>query len=135
MSLRMDDFIKAQLVLFAWREGRGWGGYLASCMILSTIVNRQRAGWGSWLSLLDGAPSKAGSLVPATGSPDLWEPNFVKLLHEVSALYEGAKDYASGALYYCDSARIDNEWFKVKILGNPQEHPRIGEMGTLMLFR
>lgn len=132
--LRIDDFTKAQLVLFGWRAGKKWGGHMASVLIMSVIANRQKRGWAPWLDLIQDAPNKAGSTETCQDNPNPWDPNFVRLLHEVEAIYDGSSDPAKGALYYCDSTKIDNEWFRERILGMPDEHARIGGMDTLMLF-
>jgi hypothetical protein len=132
--LRTDDFVKGQLVLYGWRAGRAWGGHTASCLILSVLANRHKRGWGAYMDLLADAPNKAGSDFDDTAIPNLWDPNFVRLLHEVESIFDGSMDHAKGALYYCDSTKIDNPWFKQFILDKPDEHARIGGMDTLMLF-
>lgn len=134
--LRQDDFQKAQLVLTAWRHGNVYGGHLASCIIMSCLANRQRLGWGNWLEILDGVPSRSATIEQPTGTPSIWEPNFVRLLHEVEAIYDGSKDYAKGAVYWFDSSKpVTNPWFQEKILGDKEAHPRVGDMNSLMLFR
>lgn len=133
--LRTDDFVKGQLVLYGWRVGRPWGGHTASCLIMSVLANRQKRGWGTWLAVLDDAPNKAGTLGTPLEIPNLWDPNFTRLLHEVESIYDGSMDHAKGALYYCDSTKVDNPWFQDKILGHLDEHPKIGQMDTLMLFQ
>lgn len=99
------------------------------------LSNRYKRGWGSFLEILADAPNKTGSFQISTDIPNLWDANFVRLLHEIESIYDGSMDYAKGALYYCDSTKIDNEWFKTYILDQPDEHPRIGGMDTLMLFQ
>lgn len=105
-------------------------------MIMSCIANRVRLGWGSWLDVLDRIPAFSAQLEMPTGTPVLWEPSFIRLLHEVDAIYEGSsQDYSKGAVYWCDTRRIETPFFKEKILGQPGQHPRIAEMNTLALFR
>ena len=134
--LRQDDFQKAQLVLTAWKHGHEFGGHLASCMVMSCIANRQRLGWGNWLDIIEGIPAKAATLEQPTGTPSVWEPNMVRLLHEVEAIYDGSKDYANGAVYWADTAKpITNPWFQEKILNNLESHPSVGSMNSFMLFR
>lgn len=85
--------------------------------------------------MLDAVPRYSATLTQATGTPPIWEPEFVRLLHEVEGIYDGSNDYSKGALYWCDSRHIETDFFKDKILGRPEDHPRIGEMNTLMLFK
>ena len=132
--LRQDDYQKSMLVLIGWRWGREYGGHLAPCMIMSVLGNRVRAGWGNWLEVLDRIYAFSAQLEMPLGTPEIWEPGFVRLLHEVEPIWDGSKDHSNGALYWCDTRRIEREWFKDKILNSPEQHPRIANMGTLTLF-
>ena len=134
--LRQDDLQKAQLVLAGWRHGKEYGGYLGSSMIMSCIANRVKVGWGNWLDVIDAIPSRSATIEQPTGTPSMWEPMFVRLLHEVEAVFDGSKDYSKSGLYWFDSAKeVSNPWFKEKILGDPQAHPVIGNMNSLMILR
>jgi hypothetical protein len=133
--LRPDDFLKGQLVLQGWRYGQEYGGHLGPCLIMSCLANRQRLGWGSWLDIIDNIPKYSAELIQPIGTPSVWEPNFTRLLQEVDAIYDGTKDYAKGGVYWADSRRITNHWFVDKIIGNPDQHPRIGDMNTLFIYK
>lgn len=134
--LRQDDFQRSQLVLAGWRYGHEFGGHLASCLIMSCLANRQRLGWGSWVEVIESIPKYSATIEQPLGYPSVWEPNFVRLLHEVESISDGSKDYANGAVYWFDSSKpITNPWFSEKILGDSQAHPKTGDMNSLMLFR
>jgi len=134
--LRQDDFIKGQVVLTGWRYGHEFGGYLGSCIVMSCLANRQKLGWGNWLDILDSIPKYSATTEQPLGTPSIWEPNFVRLLHEVEGIYDGSKDHSSGAIYWFDSSKpVTNLWFKEKILDDSIAHPRVGNMNSLMLFR
>lgn len=141
--LRQDDFVKSQLLMFAWRQGKEYGGHMAACMIMSVLANRQRCGWGTWMDIINGVDRYAAHPYITEGTPELWDPNFTRLLQEVDLIYSGAMNYAIGAknrtekesaLYWADTRRMGSEFFQNKIVGNP-EHARIVEMNTLALFR
>jgi hypothetical protein len=103
---------------------------------MSCLANRQRLGWGSWLDIINSIPKYSATLEQPTGVPSIWEPGFVRLLHEVEAIFDGSQDYAKGALYWADTAKgITNPWFKEKIIDEPTAHPRVGDMNSLMFFR
>lgn len=103
---------------------------------MSCLANRQRLGWGSWLEIIDAIPNYSATIEQPTGTPQIWEPSFVRLLHEVEAIYDGSVDYAKGAVYWFDSSKpVDNPWFQEKILNHRDEHPKIADMNSLMLFR
>lgn len=102
---------------------------------MSCIANRVRLGWGGWLDVLDRVPLFSAQIEQPGGTPSIWEPTFVRLLHEVEAIYDGSADYSKGATYWCDLRRVETDFFKNKILTDPQNHPRIADMNTLTLFR
>lgn len=134
--LRQDDYAKSKLVEAGWLHGREFGGHLASCLIMSCIANRQRLGWGSWLEVIDSIPKYSATIEQPSGIPVMWEPNFVRLLKEVEAIYDGSQDFAKGGLYWFDSAKpVTNEWFQEKIVNNKEDHKVVGNMNSLMLIR
>jgi hypothetical protein len=123
-------------VLAGWRHGQKFGGHLASCLIMSCLANRQKLGWGSWLEIINNIPKYSATIEQPIEIPSVWQPDFVRLLHEVESIFAGSQDYAKGALYWLDSSQpVTNIWFKEKILGNLDIHPKIADMNSLMLFR
>jgi hypothetical protein len=134
--LRQDDYLKSHLVLQGWRWGKEYGGHLAACMVMSCVANRVRLGWGNWLEMIDRIPQYAAQQDIPTGTPSIWEPNFVRLLHEVESIFDGSgTDYAKGGLYWADLRRVDTDFFRTKILGAPEQHPRVADMNSLVIFR
>lgn len=144
--LRQEDYLKAKLVEIGWRFGQsytGAGGYVAGQIIMSIVANRVRAGWGSWLQMIDRVPAfMAENVMPAFEHPPIWEPAFTKLLHCVDGVYDNSiKDLSNGAMYWGDLSRIERPWFKEKILDavNPDTggrvHPIVGNMNALSFFR
>ena len=103
-------------------------------MIMSCLMNRVRLGWGSVLEVLDKVPNFAATTEMPTGTPPIWEPGFVRLLHEVESIYDGTSDHSNGALYWCDTRDVSTSFFKEKILGQSNIHRRVMEMNTLALF-
>jgi len=101
---------------------------------MSVLMNRVRAGWGTVMEVLDRLPNFSATTNLPTGTPSIWEPGFVRLLHEVEAIYDGSQDYAKGALYWCDTRDINTEFFQKRILADPELHPRVLEMNTLACF-
>jgi len=141
--LRQDDWHKAKLVTVGWQHGKEYGGHLASCMVMSVIANRVRRGWGNWSQVIDRIPTFAAVKDMPTGTPEIWEPEFIRLLHEVDAIYDGTKNYAQSkrldgtlvdAMYWADLRHIETDFFKEKIMGQNIMHPRVVDMNTLVLF-
>lgn len=134
--LRQDDVQKTQLVLVGWRYGHSYGGHLPALMIMGCIANRVRRGWGSWLDVIERIPHfSAENVQPELKFPSIWEPAFVRLLHEVEGVYDGSGvDYSKGGLYWAHLSRIDRDWFREAILRQPDVHPRIVDSGPLSIF-
>ena len=106
-------------------------------MVMGCLSNRVRAGWGSWLEVIDRIPFFAAEETqPKIIVPSIWEPNFVRLLHEVDGIFDNsAKDLSCGALYWCDLRTVERPWFKEKILQHPEIHPKTADMGSLCFYK
>ncbi len=145
--LKIEDLHKAKLVEVAWRFGQSYaGGYVAGQMIMSTLANRQRAGWGPWLDVINKIPAyMAENELPPLVFPSVWDGNFVKLLHVVEGIYEGAAtDLSKGALYWGDLNRLERPWFKTNIVDPIKEdgpnagqrvHQRVADINSLSFWR
>ena len=135
--LRQDDFLKSQLVLFAWRHGKPFGGHLASEAIMNVIANRVKLGWGTWIDVLAEAPLKCAVLEQPADIPHVWSPEFTRLLHIVDGVFDSStKDLSNGALYWFDSSKpVTNEWFKEKIVGELAIHKKCADMNSLLFLR
>lgn len=118
--LRQDDYIKGKLVEIGWRFCKSYigAGHIAGQMIMHTVANRVRCGWGSWLQVLDGIPKyMAENELPPLEHPAVWDATFVKLLQTVDGIYDGSTpDLSKGALFWCDLAKIERDWFREKIV-------------------
>lgn len=136
--LRQDDFLKGQIALEAWRQTLEYGGHLAAVMVMGCIMNRVRLGWGSHLDVLSGIPNSSARNVEPNRDrfPSIWEPNFVRLLHEIDSQFDGSGvDLSKGALYWADLRYVERDWFKDKILGRSDLHSRIADMNSLVFFK
>lgn len=133
--LRPDDFVRGQLAMYGWRHGHTYGGHLASCAVMSVLANRQKLGWGTWLEVLANAPKVSATVEEPTEFPQIWDPGFIRVLAEVDAIYDGSQDYASGGVYWFDSAKpVTNAWFQSKILDHIDVHKRVRDLNSIMFF-
>ena len=141
--MKIEDLQKSKLVEIGWRFGQSYGGgHLAAQHVMSVVANRVRAGWGQWLEVLNDIPKyMAESQMPPLEFPNVWEGNFVKILHVVDGVHDGsAKDLSNGALYWADTSRIENPWFLEKIVratkeNGQRQHPTVANMNSLTFFR
>ena len=100
---------------------------MAGQLVMHTLANRVRVGWGSWLQVIDTIPKyMAENEMPKLDHPSVWSPEFVKLLHTVEGVHEGSTpDLAKGALYWCDLNRIERPWFNEKIVQAENDGTRV----------
>lgn len=135
--LRIDDYIKSQIVTTGWRYGNmyGQGGHLTACIVMSCIANRQRYGWGDYFSIIEGIPKYSAEIGTPTGFPQTWSPEFIRCLHEVEGIYDGTLDYAKGGVYWCDLRKIETPFFKEVILGQLDLHPKVVDMNSFAVFK
>ena len=126
-----------------WRYAQVYGGLIPGQMVMSAIANRQRAGWGSWLEVIENVPLyMAESELPPLKFPSVWEPTFTKLLQCVDAAYDmSLTDSTKGATYWCDLNRIERSWFKTKIVDALQPetglraHPIVANQNSIAFFK
>jgi hypothetical protein len=145
--LTQDQYVKGKLVEMGWRFGQSYaGGHIAGEMVMQTLANRVRVGWGSWLQIIDRVPLfMAENEIPKLEHPNIWEPNFVKLLHVVDGIFDNSiPDKSKGALYWGDLARIERPWFLEKIVQGTKEnfegvlipaHQRVATLNGLCFFK
>lgn len=123
--MRQDDFCRSMVVLEAWRWGKDYGNQPCQ-MVAGCLMNRVRLGWGSPLDVLQRLPRFAPTLeLPNRDAwPDIWSPEFIKLLHTIPLIVEGSMaDPACGGLYWADLSKgrtgVTNPWFIEKVLDSP----------------
>lgn len=148
--LKQDSYVQSRLVEMGWRWTTKYnGGHMAGQMVMSTIANRVRCGWGNWLEVIDRIPKyMAENQLPELVHPSVWEPSFVKLLHTVDGVYDGsAVDLSKGALYWGDLSNIERPWFKELIAATKppivedgsgielRQHPMVTNVNSLSFFR
>jgi hypothetical protein len=145
--LKIEEFYKSHLLTLAWRFGQSYtGGYLAGQMIMATLANRQRCGWGSWGDVIEKVPMyMAENELPPLKFPSGWDGSFVKLQHVVDGVFDGSiPDMSKGALYWGDLNRIERPWFKEKVVdpikedgptAGQRQHPIVANMNSLSFFR
>jgi hypothetical protein len=142
--LTQDQYIKGRLVELSWRFSKSYigAGHIAGQMIMHTLANRVRVGWGSYLQVIDRVPSfMAEKELPKLEHPPIWEPGFIKLLHAVDGIYDGSiPDLSKGALYWGELSKIERPWFQTQIVDALDEnglrrHPVVSNMNGLVFFR
>lgn len=135
-----ENFIRAQLAAFAHREANHCGGVNNLLAVAHVIRNRQKQAWfgGDWMEIMQRAPAVA-SAPPAAPDvfPNLRDVSFRIFIGQIDDVVSGAKpdEFTEGALYYAELNRIESEWFKKNILGQPDEHPRVAAVGNVSFFR
>ena len=128
-----DDFIKSQLLAYLWRF-RKLESLNGMAAIGCTLRNQVLSGWfnGDWLSVLKSAIEKAA--FTEIEFPDFRDPLFSRLVWKVESIFDGSiEDLSAGAKFWCHLPTVSEE-FKKAILQQPQEHPRLANVGGLYFF-
>lgn len=145
--LKVEDLQQSLLVSLGWRYGQLYtGGYLAGQMVMSVFMNRIKCGWGSHFDVLTKIlPFAAENELPPLVYPNVWDGNFIKLLHIVTGVFDGSvADLSKGALYFADLTRIERSWFQEKIIdpikedgptAGQRQHPIVANINSLSFFR
>jgi hypothetical protein len=142
--LTTDQFLKAKIVEVSWRFGSSYsGGHLAGQMVMSALANRFRAGFGSWMQILENIPMyMAENEIPPLKLDTVWNASFTKLLHAVEGVYDGsAQDMTKGALYWGELNKIERSWFQSRIIDSLSEatglrqHPMVSNLNSLSFFK
>ena len=140
--MRSDEFVQGQLALLAWREGHK-GGLNLMLAIAFMLRNRQKAGWGDWLSIIKNyALYRATAVEPTLDVefPDVRDRDFLTLLQAIDGICSGAAvDYLTtnqekqGALYCGELHNVTRDWFLEKIVRCP-DHKRTTEIAGTTFF-
>ena len=119
---RSEDYIKMQMIEQAWKFASHFGGAENMFGVLHIIKNREKAGWGTYLHVLD-TMDKWEAAPPVTKThPDVWNRNFVKLLGEIDGICDDTrKDPTNGGLYFADTTNITSDWFLKHVARNPEK--------------
>lgn len=110
---------------------------MPAVLVMHCLANRFRKGWGTWLDILANIPKYSAEIVQPNRDrvPDLWEASFVRLLHSVDGIFDGSTpDITRGSTYWCDTRRIETDFFKEKIIGQPSVYMRAVEQNSLAFF-
>lgn len=108
---------------------------------MQTLANRFRLGSG-WLEVLENLPKyMAENELPPFKLDSVWNVSFSKLLHAIDGIFEGsAADDTHGALYFCDLNKVENPWFKTKIIDALREdglrqHAIVANINSISFFK
>jgi hypothetical protein len=130
-----EVYIKSQLVECGHKYGSHYGGKEACLLILHVLKNRQKAGWGTYLHILDTVEKWHAAPPKKTTQPDLWDRNFLSLLNEIDGICDDTrKDPTNGALYWGDLTDIQSDFFLEHVCRNPEKH-RCADMNSLTFFK
>lgn len=141
--MNIDTLQRAKLVLFAYEEARHTGSLDCMKAVMYVLRNRLKAGWGdgTWFCLINGARDVAGNERYVAPMIDPKDRLLQMLVREVDDIYlnsgngdDVTRVVVAEALYY---QFIDQElrpWFVENIVREPKNHPRTGQIGSMMLF-
>jgi hypothetical protein len=135
MASRAEEYVKSHLIHTAWKYGQHYGGTPAMMAILHVLKARQRAGWGTYLHILDTVDKWHAAPPKTTTHADIWDRRFLSLWNEIDGICDDTRrDPVNGALYWGDTTDIQSDWFMEHVCLNP-EKIRCADMGSLTFWR
>ena len=137
--MTLETYIRAQLLRVAVEFGARYGGTNNMVAIASTLRNRVFAGWGGWLEVIEGAPSKCGNenAPPQETATVLKSGTGRIMLGRVDEIFSrvDAEDITGGALFWVDPQLAIAPWFKKEVMDRPDDHPRVAHIGPVWFFK
>lgn len=140
--MNFAQFERAQVAKFAYREARSTGSIHCIKAVCYVLRNRVRAGWGdgTWLHVMENNVKVEGHLLDGWAELDAQDRLLQLIVRDIDDIYQGiaSDDTATvvqDALYWHFIDKPVRPWFVQNILRDPQNHPRIGQVGPIALFK
>jgi hypothetical protein len=132
---RIDDFAKCLMISTAWKYASHFGGADNMTGMLHVIKNRQKAGFGDYIQIVDTMSRYEACPPVTTTNPSPWDRRFLQLLQVVDSVCDDTrKDHTNGALYAGDLTCITNDWFLEKVARSPDKQ-RCGDNNSWTYFK
>lgn len=139
--MNIATFEKAMLTEFAYRDARATGSLACMKAICYVIRNRVKAGWAdTWLAAIESHPKVEGNIMDGWAELDPQDRLLQLLARDVDDIYMGVseddtKRVVQDALFYQFIDRPPSPVFVKNILRDPQNHPRIAQVGPIAFFK
>ena len=144
----MSNFERAQVARFAYEEAQSTGSLDCIKAICYVLRNRLKNGWGNtWLEVMIGHANVEGNLskllIPLHYFPvevQAGDRLLQLIVRDIDDIYMGqsqddTKTVVQDALYWQFVDRPASQWFTEHIVRDPVNHPRIAQVGPIVLFR
>ena len=110
--------------------------------VAQVLANRVKAGWhgGDWMSVIENAPNHVGTVVHQSHKVSAKDLGFRDLLRKIDDVYYGVADDSNvnqpeaSSLYYAQLNKVNRQWFRLNILDDLENHPRLAQVGPLTFF-
>jgi hypothetical protein len=155
--VNLDTLQRAHLVDFCYAEARHTGSLDCMKAVAYVLRNRRAAGWGdgSWQRLMNAAATTAGNDYHNGVEADLNDRLLQMLARDIDDIYLGTSNddvrrvvegtlapegtgspgKPAPAMYYQFIDLPVRTWFVDNIVRDHENHPRIGQVGMMALFR
>jgi len=131
------NYIRAQLAEHCFMEAGHMGGLKPMLAIAFIVRNRVRAGWygGDWMQTIENHWQASSREPYERPRPSLRSPDFQQLLSRIDDIHTGMEpdEMTAEGLYYCELHLVDRVWFRDNILRKGEEHPRIANVGQMVI--
>lgn len=145
--MNFATFERAQVAAYAYRIARRSGSLDCIRAVCYVFRNRLKAGWGdgTWTWLIENAKECDGNAQPPTFAVPMSELDpqdrlLQLIVRDIDDIYLGNSDddtkaVVQDALYFQFVDLPPNPWFVDNVVRMHDEHPRIGQIGMIALYR
>lgn len=139
--MNFQTFERGQVAAFAYNQAKRTGSVDCMKAVCYVIRNRVRAGWGdgTWLSIIQSHPAVSGNAIVEM-ELNAKDRLLQMIVRDIDDIYLGnsgddTKVVVQDSLYYQFIDQPVNPWFVENIVRKPIDHPRIGHVGPIALFK
>lgn len=140
--MNFAHFERAQVAKFAYREARSTGSLDCMKAVCYVLRNRVRAGWGdgTWLHVMENHHKVEGNILDGWAELDAQDRLLQMIVRDIDEIYAGTSSddtsrVVQDALYWQFIDKPARPWFVHTIVRDPNNHPRIGQVGPIALFK
>ncbi len=146
--MTQKDVDRVMLVRYAVQEAGPRGSLEQMKAICHCISNRVRAGWGTWMDVIEGAEEYSANDPQESIRIDINNRAYQRLLHDVDDIYFGHVleigdgptledtlcDKERPCFYWMFLSRPIRQWFQDNIISDKENHPNNVTMGIMLFF-
>lgn len=132
----MDQFEASMAAFYCWQQAAHIGDIQSMIAVGWVLRNRCDAESKGTLEVLEEAESMGPHATRALSYPTDTDARLRHFLYDFNSAWEGdGDDPTNGACYWYEMGRTPSDWMEQNVLGSPEEHPRVAQVGSVLFLR